>query len=382
MNIIFKNDTIYKYESFWRHSVDDNTRDSNGNLFPIPKEGKHWTDSENFVSKLQFTEEYLKNINRYFPYEEPMDCLLCDQKKVSNGKFNFNKIIWDDSLAHYINVHNVKSSEEFIDAIYNFNPNPKYNKRTIKFRSSIYEIDDIKYVKLDRNQIMIMDALMKHGGYSKKYIDTKNKNVYRYSEHAGLLDFGASGLDKIIISGNTTRVDRGDEEIYLPKNMYDALSYEYIFHTHPPTPKPGGRARNGIVYEIPSISDLFHFIDHFNSGLTQGSIVIASEGLYNIRKLEFDRVKIKISDEEKMFQELQQIYSKVQKDAIKKYGTEFSTYDFYSKIAQDPICINDLNSVLNKYKLQIDFYPRIKDNRGKWIIDSLHLPVYITSKQS
>ena len=44
----------------------------------------------------------------------------------------------------------------------------------------------------------------------------------------------------------------------------DASFYQYLFHTHPPTPKPGGRAGEGIVYEFPSIGDILHFIDHFN----------------------------------------------------------------------------------------------------------------------
>ena len=101
-----------------------------------------------------------------------------------------------------------------------------------------------------------------------------------------LLDFNNSGLEKIIISGNTSRVDANDDVIFLPKNMIDAFDYEYIFHTHPPTPKQGARANVGILYEFPSISDLFHFMDHYNEGKTQGSIVIAPEGMYIIRKKE------------------------------------------------------------------------------------------------
>ena len=73
----------------------------------------------------------------------------------------------------------------------------------------------MKYLKLDRNQILIMDALMKHGGYTRKYIDKKNRNIYRFSEHAGILDFNKLGLEKLIISGKTSRIDKGDEDIYL-----------------------------------------------------------------------------------------------------------------------------------------------------------------------
>ena len=56
-----------------------------------------------------------------------------------------------------------------------------------------------------------------------------------------------------------------------------------MFHTHPPTPFPGSRVVDGILYEFPSISDIYHFADHFNAGETQGSLIIAPEGMYIIR---------------------------------------------------------------------------------------------------
>ena len=73
----------------------------------------------------------------------------------------------------------------------------------------------------------------------------------------------------------------------MPNNVEDMFNYEYIFHTHPPTPRPGGRVNVGIVYELPSIGDVLHFIDHFNDGKISGSIVITSEGIYNIRHYYF-----------------------------------------------------------------------------------------------
>lgn len=381
MNIIFRNNVTYHYESFWRKSKKDNTRDSNGNKFPWPKPGeKFWTDKEQFKNKLINTQKYLKEGNKFKTsgYNNK-DCLLCDKKNITTGIFNLNNIIWEDGLLHYIDVHNIKPSDEFIELIYKFNPSPKLIRNIIKYKSDIYKIENITYLKLDRNQIMIMDALMEHGGYSRKYIDKKNKELYRYSEHAGLLDFNHYGLEKIIISGKTNRVDQGDEEIFLPKNMTDALDYEYLFHTHPPTPKPGGRVNIGILYEFPSISDIFHFIDHFNDGRTQGSLVVAPEGLYNIRKFLFDRKKIKI-DENELFKNLKKVMIRAQDKAIKKYGTNFSTYDFYSKIAQDREYIDMINHELNKYEIHLDFFSRQKDDKGRWYIDTLYLPVYVIEK--
>jgi hypothetical protein len=377
MNIISRNNITKRYESFWRNNKTDNTRDTNGNIFPWPKHvDKQWNNQNTFLEKLKQIEEYLSSINR-FSKENIRECLLCDQKHVSDTTFNLNNIIWNNGLSHYIKMHNIKPSDEFMDIIYKY-ITVKSNK-IVKYKSDIYEINNMRYLKLERNQIYIMDALMKHGGYTRKYIDKKDRKIYRYSEHTGLLDFNNSGLDRILISGKTNRVDKDDNEIYLPKNMPDAIDYEYLFHTHPPTPKPGGRSILGILYEFPSVSDIYHFIDHFNDGLTQGSLVIAPEGMYNIRKLVFDRKKIKI-DEDQLYDELKNVMKNVQDKALKKYGTKFSTYTFYSKIAQDTSHIDSINDILNKFKLHIDFYPRMKDAKGKWYIDSIYLPIFVINR--
>jgi hypothetical protein len=285
--------------------------------------------------------------------------------------------VWEDGLIHYIKDHNIRPREKFIDALF-FNTKHSIKKSALRIKcNSAKDIeikDGINYVKLSRNQIMIMDALMTHGGYSKRYID-KNKQVYRYSEHAGLLDFNGNHLDKVIISGNTNRVDRGDDEIFLPQNMKEAFDYEYLFHTHPPTPKPGGRVVEGIIYEFPSLGDILHFIDHYNDGKVNGSIVIAPEGLYNIRKMKMNGEQIKVN-ENQLFRDISKEYNTLQKKAIKKYGSKFTTYTFYSKISQDREYIDAMNNLLNRYDLHIDFYSRDKDNKGKWIINTLYLPIY------
>lgn len=373
MNIIKKGDKILRFESYWRNSYDDKIYDSNGVLFPYPVQRNNWTDKYQFLDRLIKVQKSLRFSKKCIE-KPPKDCLLCDAKNITNCDFKLNNIIWENGLTHYIDVHNTKPSDDYMDVIYNFNYNNNMS-RSIKMQGSIYKIKDLKYIKLDRNQIMIMDALMKHGGYTKKYIDPKNK-IYRYSEHAGLIDFNEIDVDKIIISGRTNRVDQGDEEIYLPKNIPDAFDYEYIFHTHPPTPKPGGRTKIGILYEFPSISDIFHFMDHYNDGTTQGSLVVTPEGLYNIRSLKLDKKKIIINEDE-MYKKLTKTMNLLQSDAIKKYGTNFSIQIFYSKIAQNSSYINEINKILNKYNLHIDFFPRIKDERGEWIIDTIYLPVYV-----
>jgi hypothetical protein len=216
-----------------------------------------------------------------------------------------------------------------------------------------------------------MDALLQHGA-QKIYKDKQNKNIFRYSEHYGLLDFNSNGLERIIISGNTSRVDLNDKEIFLPHKMSEALDFEYFFHTHPPTPD---RLEEGFVYEFPSVGDVFHFIGHYNEGVTQGSIVIALEGLYCIRKNNINDKNINI-DEDELYLEHSKILIKANKLSAQKYGKKFNLERFYSVISQDDHYINLINQVLNKYELHIDYYPRVKDSQNRWIIDTVYLPVY------
>jgi hypothetical protein len=368
MNVIIYKNIKYNYFGLFRDSKNKREYDSNNIIIPFPKEGKNWSDKQQFLKRLKIVQNNISSSEI-----KNQDCLICGKKSIITKIFKLNKNLWNDGYYHYMFKHNIKPLDIFMDLIYNYNL-PKVKSHKIIFRSKTYNIDDLRYVKLDKNQILILDALMKHGGYDKKYIDTIN-NVYRYSEHMGLLDFSNSKVNKIIISGNTNRIDEGDEEIYLPQNIPDLVDYEYMFHTHPPTPKPGGRAIDGILYELPSISDIFHFINYYNKGKTQGSLVVTPEGLYNIRKKDFDNKKIKINENE-LYKKLLIIYEDINEDSIDKYGSEFDTYYFYSVIAQDLSYINKLNSLLNKYDLHIDYFPRIH-NKNKWIIDSIYLPVYI-----
>jgi hypothetical protein len=384
MNILKKeNNIIVKLESYWRLSKNEKKKDDLDNDFPYPVEGKFWADKEQFLDKLSKIEKYVIMMEGFHRFEEPEKCILC-HKIVCDGYYYLENIIWKNSLVHYINEHNIKPSNEFIDFIYQFDIKKNLKNKDfeiLKMDGTAYMMDNIKYLKINMNQILILDALMVHGGYNKKYFENVNKNIVsRYSEHSGLLDFDQHGLDKIIVSAKTSRVDIGDDEIYLPKNMKEAFNYEYIFHTHPPTPKPGARAEYGILYDFPSINDILHFMDHHNMGETQGSIVIAPEGLYNIRKYQFNKEKINIIDENDMINILTRNHNRIQSKAISKYGFRFSLNVFYNKIASDFTSIDAYNAILHNYDIHIDYFPRIKDSNGNWHIDSIYLPVMVKEK--
>jgi hypothetical protein len=378
-NYIKIKNKIFKAQSFWRNNKNDESKDADDKLFPFPKEEKNvWSMTSNFIIKL-------KKINMLIETKKPgnqiiirdnnaknKDCLLCDKKDVCHKIYLLDKYLWEDSMIHYIENHNIKPSDEFIDFIFNLELNDYF---AINLIGRIKDKDNIKYLKLEKNQIMILDALMKHGGYTKKYYDINNKNLSRYSEHAGFLEIKNKMVYDIVVSGNTIRVDKGDEDIFLPGNMPEMMKANYIFHTHPPTPKPGGRAEDGIIYEFPSTGDIFHFIDHYNDGDPIGSLVMTSEGLYNIRKKDLEPGKIKV-DENKLYKEMNKIIWTTNKKAVQDYGTDFTTYFFYSKIAQNKEYISIINETLNKYMLHIDFFPRNYDFKGKWIVDTIYIPLY------
>lgn len=357
----------YKLVCKWRKTKKDKTVDSKGELYPYPKKSNKWSGQEQFIVKLA---QLQKRLNKKIECKSCKCCLLCDDNvKCDIYSFVYGSYIWDSTLLHYVKQHNIKPPEEFIDKVFGYSGK---EKDELKLTGRIKQISEKKYIKLDKNQIMILDALMKHGGYSKKYYDVKHNNVLRYSEHAGFFDITGNIIKNVIVSGNTIRVDKGDEEIFLPISSKEAYSYKYIFHTHPPTPKPGGRVKDGILYEFPSIGDILHFIDHHNDGKTNGSFVMTPEGLYNIRKYENDDKNIEIN-EDNLYDDLRLLFRKIQDIAIKKYGTNFNTYKFYSTISQDTKYLENINDLLKTYHLFIDFYPRTKDFRGSWVVDTVYI---------
>ena len=236
-----------------------------------------------------------------------------------------------------------------------------------------------KYIKINRNQLILLDSLLYDGGYNKKYSDKSNN--LRFSEHSGNLGITKTSIDRIIVSARTNREDADDTEILLPNDLSDSYSYKYFFHTHPPTPTPGYRAKSGILYEFPSISDIFHFIDHYNMGNTIGSIVIAPEGYYIIYPSNFSIKKIKYDTEieEEIFNKMNEENNILQDMALKEYGSDFTEDFFYEKISLNHSYLKLFNNILNKYlnnQIKVIIKNRTKDIlTNKWILKKLYLPI-------
>jgi hypothetical protein len=302
----------------------------------------------------------IKNINS--------ECSIC--KKKFNNTFKFKNLLINESSIHELADHNIIEYE-------------------IYEKISLIELTsyDINYFLFNTNSINIIDGLYEEGS-NKIYIEN-NKNIFnsqiqRFSEHYGFIYFLNNKLDKIVILPDG-RVDKEDPLIYLPKNSIEAFNVDYIFHTHPKTPYIGSRIKNSIIYEFPSISDISHFIEHHNKGKLLGSLVITPEGIYTIRKFIFNRDKIKI-DYDIFVTELENMYMECYEDSIIEYNDlltnkikkiddeyEIPNNIFYNKIANNLKYIRNINWVLEKYDVTIDFYKRSLIN-DKWVFPSIYIP--------
>jgi hypothetical protein len=364
-----------------------------------------WSGKNFFVTKLKLLNQSLeKHKSNIFPLDISRDCQICHEKNITHFMYAYKGYSWLDGLIHYIDKHNAKPPSKFIRFVLNNDPTirsikSKCNKSKVLINGVNYKRSNFTYLKVHMNQLLILDALMEHGGITRKYKE-KHEKKYKYTEHAGMLDFDDFGLERVIISGTTSRTNEQDPDIFLPILDDTAYDYEYIFHTHPPTPRIAGRIIDGILYEFPSANDIFHFIEHHNKGLVQGSIVVTPEGLYNIRQyginsksspllrqpvaggplLQPSLVGGKINVPKNFSLEFKKVFRRVQGDAIRKYGTKIDRTTFFETIAQDTTAIEGMNEFLKKYNVCIDYFPRQKTKKNKWVIGTIYLPICVMEK--
>ena len=211
-----------------------------------------------------------------------------------------------------------------------------------------------------------------HDGGQQKYAHSNNNTNLKYSEHGGLLDFDKHGLERIIVTTHKES-DKADPEIYFPVVTDDAEDYEFMYHTHPPTPNPGSRSKIGIVYEIPSLSDIETFIITYMEGKTQGSIIVAPEGFYVIRAL-----KKKLNPENYQLNELMHNIMYMNYKFAEKYKFNVTVDIFYNKIITNTKLQRKLTQLTEKYtdgEVTIDYFKRKKDSTGNWTLKKLKLIV-------
>jgi len=238
-----------------------------------------------------------------------------------------------------------------------------------KIHSKYKYVGNTKVFSIEKNDLFILDALM-HDGSQQKY--SHNQSKLKYSEHGGLLDFDSHGLERIIVTTHKES-DRSDPEIYFPVIGNDVEDYEFMYHTHPPTPLPGSRAKIGIVYEIPSLPDIHTFILTYMEGKTQGSIIISPEGIYIIRALK-NKLNVKDYKLDDMYNQIIHMNYKV----AEKYNFDISPETYYKHIITNTKLPMKLKELIRKYtnnEITIDFIRRKKDKNGNWIVKKILLLV-------
>lgn len=330
---------------------------------------------------------------------------------ICNKKFNYEYIYKSTNTnikiyeyqTHLFITHNMIDSKFYKKICSEFKNNIDKNNSNVIYKKDVGITQDkstttnlnsnINWSLLNTNGLNILDGLYEVGS-NQIYIE-KNKNiseskVSRFSEHSGFIYFEKNKISNItVITGS--RVESSDPLIFMPANCLEALKVDYIYHTHPKTPYIGSRIKSGIIYEFPSISDIIHFVEHHNNGILLGSIVIAPEGIYIIRKNNFDRIPIHI-DYDIMIGDLEEIFMECYNDSYSQYSKinyrelktngEIKLPDsfFYGQVSINYEYINKINKVLEKYDLFIDYYARIlfdkpKIYTSKWIFDDIYVPL-------
>jgi hypothetical protein len=290
-------------------------------------------------------------------------CKKCKKKFINTYFYKNKKIFTEQDIHNYLN-------HGYIDIVIYENI---CNLKLDDF--------DITFIILHTNNSNIMDGLYEEGS-NKIYIDN-NKNINDskiqiYSEHFGFIIIKAYKIEKINVLVKN-RIDDDDTTIFLPKPNIESFEMKYIFHTHPRGLDYGIRDEYIKLYEFPSISDIVHFIDHHNFGKLIGSLIITPEGLYNIRKYNFNKNKIKI-DTDIFIDKFESILYSLDDIINEKYDDYFELDDtkkfFYNNISNNIEFIKIINEELEKYDIAIDYYSRIlfKDT-DKYIFPNIYLPI-------
>ena len=290
-------------------------------------------------------------------------CVSKNSKKEKYYSYTYENITFTDCDIHNLIKHNKIQNNLFTELC-------KINIKNYP----------ITFNLVDTNGLNIADGLFEQGS-NKIYTDRK-KNVFdiqefKYSEHYGYFTFENNTLNKVIVI-NKHRIEPNDPSIYLPKNTKELKNATYIFHTHPKTPNIISRANEGTIYDMPSVHDILHFIEHFNYENLLCSVVISNEGLYNIRKYNFNNNKIKL-DVEVFVDNFDDTLMECSDYAFSEYidiilNNDINEVYFHEVIANDFTYINLMNKMLMKYDLYIDYFPRIKIEGDYWVIPDVFLP--------
>lgn len=337
MNVIkIKNDPkylYYKYEGFWRKDPNpnhkDNLRDFNNNPFPFPKENdKPWDGQEQFLKKLLVINKLTILVIYDLKKKDYENCRLCGEFNVYTKGFMLKNMNWNNTLPHYITVHNLKPTTEFINFVTNY----------VLPTNIQYDYLPKKIYTFNRFQIDTLDMLL---NWDNKHVIT------------GLIEFTKHGPDSIsidLVKDRDTLIR--DEEISSIR-QYNLADYEYMFYVHPAKQK---------LLDFPSVLELSTFLVNYNDYVIQGMLVNTMEGMYHFM-VSTDKPYISIT--QKSYHKINEILENTRAKLTKKYG-KFDQETFHSKIAKEISHIESLQKIFKKHDIKFEYLPRIKKDK-KWI---------------
>ena len=188
MNVLYKNSKLQFYEGFWRKSKDIKKYDINKKLFPYPLKKKKKLKNKKFLSKLKILQNILLKKNKFTLYKNYKICVYTN-KKVGKKIFTLFNVHWDETLLYYITNYNIKPSKNFIDFILNIKTLNKkiyidkaYKYPNFKIKGTIFKRYNIKYLKINYNQLRILDSLYIDGS-NNNYIYKKKKCIQNIQDY-------------------------------------------------------------------------------------------------------------------------------------------------------------------------------------------------------
>lgn len=315
--------------------------------------------------------DLLEIVNQSRRTSKQRQCTKCAIKYF----YRLGNIIWPNNLYHKIS-HNEYPSEYFITIIQIMEIFDDY---IINPPIIISHINSFSVIPFHYNKLQILDSLAAHGSTQGYIIPDKSCELgkkcshnYIYSEHSGVINIENNQVENIIVSTNSNRISDADSDIYLPTNTAILEKYPYIYHTHPLTNGYGGRVDSGILYEFPSTSDIYNFVFYYTNGIVQASIIVAPEGMYILRLLEYEKGPLL---DKNNFDKITRYIMRVEKKAIIEYRDileNITEDDFHTIIGANIEYIRMLNQLMHKYNIHIEYYPRVLRN-GIWSLRQINL---------
>lgn len=287
--------------------------------------------------------------------------------------YTLDDIVWTGQLLHYIEFHNYAPDPPFEKMLASIRYHDTgiltyhvpmedvlalYQKRRTELDGIVLRQGKRERIVITQDQLRLLDSLFLFS--SEKMLNDKD-----YEEAMAYLDFQHKSLEHIKVKINRKYMFKAEDQFLFFHNINekDAIDYEFLVHTHPLTPDLETRIEvDSIMFDFPSATDVITFIEMASKHQMQGSIVIAIEGVYVIRRLR-DLSVVLLDKNEFQWEYNMRVYHLNERAIDAHYDERFSLDLFLSKIIGRREYIDELNEFLRDYNMTIDYHPRVRKNK-------------------